>query len=171
MLPEFGHLVILPPVVERLGPACLDCVMGSRAIGLSDELAEYILAHATSPGSVQQRLIDETQQMPGAGMQISADQGEFFTILTSLIRPRFVVEVGTFTGYSALAIAKGLGPGGRILCCDVSEEWTSVARRHWEHAGVADRIEIWDTETWETIAAEADDFYADIEEVLSGDGI
>jgi caffeoyl-CoA O-methyltransferase len=116
--------------------------MSPRTIGLSDALNQYVLDHTTPPDPVQQQLIDTTQAMSSGGMQISADQGEFFTILTSLLQPSFVVEIGTFTGYSALAIAKGLGPSGRLLCCDVSEEWTTIARRHWEDAGVADRIEL-----------------------------
>ena len=64
------------------------------------------------------------------------------TMLTALLQPRFAVEVGTFTGYSALAVAKALPPGGRLLCCDISQEWTAIARNHWERAGVADRIDL-----------------------------
>jgi caffeoyl-CoA O-methyltransferase len=116
--------------------------MSPRTLGLSDALNDYVVAHTTPADAVQQELIDVTQQMSMGQMQIAPDQGEFFTILTSLLQPTFVVEVGTFTGYSSLAIAKGLGPTGRILCCDVSEEWTDVARRHWEAAGVSDRVEL-----------------------------
>lgn len=116
--------------------------MSPRAIGLSEALNDYVVSHSTRADGVQQDLIDFTQEMAGGQMQISPDQGEFFTILTSLLQPSFVVEVGTFTGYSSLAIAKGLGPDGRILCCDVSEEWTDIARRHWVAAGVDDRIEL-----------------------------
>ena len=76
-------------------------------------------------------------------MQISPDQGAFMTLLTKHRRTRgFAVEVGTFTGYSSICIARGLADGGRLLCCDVSEEWTAIAREHWEKAGVADRIEL-----------------------------
>ena len=75
-------------------------------------------------------------------MQISPLQGAFMSILTSVLRPAFAVEVGTFTGYSALAVARALPPGGRLLCCDISEEWTAIGRQSWEKAGVADRIEL-----------------------------
>ena len=75
-------------------------------------------------------------------MQIGAVQGSFMTMLVGLLQPRLAVEVGTFTGYSALAVAKALPPGGRLLCCDISEEWTAIARTYWERAGVTDRIEL-----------------------------
>jgi caffeoyl-CoA O-methyltransferase len=75
-------------------------------------------------------------------MQISPEQGTFLTMLTRLVGARSAVEVGTFTGYSSLCIARGLPDGGRLLCCDVSEEWTSVARKYWDKAGVDDRIEL-----------------------------
>jgi caffeoyl-CoA O-methyltransferase len=75
-------------------------------------------------------------------MQIAPEQGAFMTLLTRVLGVRNAVEVGTFTGYSALSIARGLAPGGRLLCCDVSEEWTSIGREHWQRAGVADRIDL-----------------------------
>jgi caffeoyl-CoA O-methyltransferase len=75
-------------------------------------------------------------------MQIAPEQGALLRILTRLIGATRAVEVGTFTGYSALCIARGLGEGGQLLCCDVSDEWTSIGRRYWEKAGVADRIEL-----------------------------
>ncbi len=75
-------------------------------------------------------------------MQIGADQGALLTMLTRLVGARRAVEVGTFTGYSSLCIARGLAPGGKLLCCDVSEEWTAIARRHWEMAGVSGSIDL-----------------------------
>jgi len=105
-------------------------------------IADYIAAHTTPPDAIQQALIEETAAHPQAGMQISADQGALMALLVRLIEARFVVEVGTFTGYSSLAMARALPPGGKLLCCDVSEEFTAIARRHWERAGVADRIEL-----------------------------
>ena len=75
-------------------------------------------------------------------MQISPLQGAFMSVLTTALRPRLAVEVGTFTGYSALCVASSLEPGAGLICCDVSEGWTSVARRYWERAGVADRIDL-----------------------------
>lgn len=127
--------------------------MSPRSIGLSDELNDYVVSHTTPADSTQQDLIDLTQQMTSGRMQIAPDQGEFFTILASLLQPKFVVEVGTFTGYSSLALAKGLGPDARILCCDVSEEWTDIARKHWEAAGVSGRIDLEIAPAIETLRA------------------
>ena len=86
-------------------------------------------------------------------MQVSPDQGALLTILTRLAAATFAVEVGTFTGYSSICIARGLQPGGRLLCCDVSEEYTAIARRAWERAGVADRIELRVAPALETLRA------------------
>ncbi len=121
--------------------------MSPRSVGLSQELNDYVVAHSSPPGEVEQALIDTTQSMPAAQMQIAPEQGEFMAALVELLRPSLIVEVGTFTGYSALAMARALDriePGGdaRIICCDVSEEWTSIGREHWERAGVADRIDL-----------------------------
>jgi caffeoyl-CoA O-methyltransferase len=110
---------------------------------LTTELATYLVGHGSPPDAVQRSLIDETRALgPVAGMQVAPEQGAFLTLLTRLIGARSAVEVGTFTGYSSLCIARGLPADGRLLCCDVSEEWTAVARRAWEQAGVADRIEL-----------------------------
>ena len=110
---------------------------------LTHELADYLVSHGSPPDAVQLALIDETRGLGQISMmQIAPEQGAFLTILTQLIGAKSAVEVGTFTGYSSLCIARGLAAGGRLLCCDVSEEWTAVARRAWESAGVADRIEL-----------------------------
>ena len=90
---------------------------------------------------------------PISGMQIAPEQGAFMTMLTRLLHVRTAVEVGTFTGYSALCIAEGLSVNGRLLCCDVSEEWTSIAREHWQRAGVADRIDLRIAPAIETLRA------------------
>ncbi|GAA1931187.1 class I SAM-dependent methyltransferase [Streptomyces sodiiphilus] len=105
---------------------------------------EYVLAHATPADPVLRELAEETaRSLPGeAGMQISHDEGALLTMLTRLTGARQAVEIGTFTGYSAICIARGLAPGGRLLACDVSEEWTSVARRYWERAGVSGSIDL-----------------------------
>ncbi|HXP21464.1 MAG TPA: class I SAM-dependent methyltransferase, partial [Streptosporangiaceae bacterium] len=89
-------------------------------------------------------LADETASRFGAsvGMQIGPEQGAFMTLLARLTGARSAIEVGTFTGYSAICVARGLADGGKLICCDVSEEWTSVARRYWQRAGLADRIEL-----------------------------
>lgn len=114
-----------------------------KSFFLDAALHGYLVAHGTPPDEVQRALIEETAGLGDvARMQIAPEQGAFLTILTRLLGATDVVEVGTFTGYSALCIARGLPPGGRLVCCDVSEEWTAVARRHWEAAGVAERIEL-----------------------------
>ncbi len=117
--------------------------MSFRTEFLDEALADYIQAHSTQPDKVQRDLIEATAALGDAGiMQISPAQGALMTMLTTLLEPQFAVEVGTFTGYSALAVAKALPPGGRLLCCDISEEWTAIAREHWERAGVSDRIDL-----------------------------
>jgi predicted O-methyltransferase YrrM len=105
---------------------------------------EYAAAHSTPPDAHQLELQRVTQEKTGraAGMQIGDDQAVLTEMLVRAMGARRAVEIGTFTGYSALAVARGLGPGGRLLCCDVSEEWTSIARGAWQKAGVADRIEL-----------------------------
>src|SRR6266700_2616444 len=110
-----------------------------RSEHLSQELHEYAEAHSTRPEAVLRDLAAETAARFGhdAGMQIGPDQGTFMTLLARLTRAASAVEVGTFTGYSAICIARGLADGGRLLCCDVSEEWTSVAREYWKQAGRA----------------------------------
>lgn len=118
--------------------------MANVSAQLSRELHEYLVAHSSPPDEVARDLIAQTRRaLPDrAEMQISPEQGAFLTLLTQLLGVRSAVEVGTFTGYSALAIARGLAPGGRLLCCDISEEYTSIARRYWQRAGVADRVEL-----------------------------
>jgi len=125
--PQAGTFVSMSRMTEHLTP----------------ELHAYLVAHGTPPDEVQRDLIAETDALGGiASMQIAPEQGAFMTLLARMLNARFAVEVGTFTGYSSLCIARGLAEAGRLLCCDVSEKWTSVARRYWERAGVADRIEL-----------------------------
>ena len=109
---------------------------------LDPAIGAYVAAHTTQPDAVQRALIVETEERTGkaAGMQIAADQGVVLSLFVGISGARNVVEVGTFTGYSSLCIARALPPGGRLLCCDVSTEWTDIARRYWQQAGVADRI-------------------------------
>jgi caffeoyl-CoA O-methyltransferase len=104
---------------------------------------DYLLAHSTPLDEIANDLILETNKLGGiAIMQISPEQGMFMAMLAKLIGARRAVEVGTFTGFSALCVARSLPSDGRLLCCDVSEEWTSIGRRYWEKAGVADRIDL-----------------------------
>ncbi|MDQ1658280.1 MAG: caffeoyl-CoA O-methyltransferase [Cryptosporangiaceae bacterium] len=118
--------------------------MTPKSDRLSPELQQYMITHSSAPpDQLLLDLIDETAQLGGsASMQISPEQGQFLTMLTSILGVRNAVEVGTFTGYSSLSIARGLAPGGHLLCCDVSDEWTKIARRYWARAGVEDRIEL-----------------------------
>ena len=114
-----------------------------KSFFLGAEIHEYLVAHGSPPDGVQTRLIEATAALGAvSGMQISPEQGAFMSMLTQLLNVGFAVEVGTFTGYSALCIARGLAPGGRLVCCDVSEEWTAIARTAWAEAGVADRIDL-----------------------------
>ena len=107
-------------------------------------VSAYLLAHCTPADDVLRELAAETRAAfpQDAGMQVSADEGRLLTLLTQLTGARRAVEIGVFTGYSAICIARGLPPGGRLLACDVSAEFTAVARRYWARAGVEDRIEL-----------------------------
>ncbi|HUF85095.1 MAG TPA: class I SAM-dependent methyltransferase [Acidimicrobiia bacterium] len=114
-----------------------------KSFFLSPEIHDYLLAHSDPLDDVQRSLIEETTALGDISMmQIAPEQGAFMTVLTRLLGVHNAIEVGTFTGYSALAIARGLPDDGRLLCCDVSEEWTAIGRRHWEKAGVADKIDL-----------------------------
>jgi caffeoyl-CoA O-methyltransferase len=117
--------------------------MDDKFTTLTPALYDYLLAHNPPRDAVLADLAAETAALGGwSVMQIAHEQGAFLTLLARLTGGRRIVEVGTFTGYSSICLARGLAPGGRLLCCDVSEEWTAVARRHWGRAGLADRIEL-----------------------------
>jgi caffeoyl-CoA O-methyltransferase len=106
-------------------------------------LYAYVVEHCSRRDPVLGRLAEENERLGAYSlMQIAPEQGGLLTLLTRAIGARSAVEVGTFTGYSALCIARGLGPDGRLLCCDVNEEWTGIARRYWEEAGVAPQIDL-----------------------------
>jgi predicted O-methyltransferase YrrM len=106
------------------------------------QVYDYVVAHTTPPDPLLAGLIEETaRRFPDhAGLQIGPEQGTFMTFLAGLVRPRQAVELGTFTGYSAICLARGLADGGRLTCYDVSAEWTALAREYWQRAGLADRI-------------------------------
>ncbi|WDZ86815.1 O-methyltransferase [Micromonospora cathayae] len=118
--------------------------MSLKSLSLTDELHAYLVAHGSPPDEIVRDLAEETRAVlpDEAGMQVAPEQAAFLTFLTRLLGVRQAVEVGTFTGLSSLAIARGLADGGRLTCFDISEEYTSVARRYWERAGVADRVEL-----------------------------
>jgi caffeoyl-CoA O-methyltransferase len=109
---------------------------------LTPELYEYVIAHGHNHDPLLAELANETAQALGslALMQISPEQGTLLTILVRAIQARHAIELGTFTGYSAICIARGLPPDGTLLCCDVNAEWTSMARRYWEKAGLSHKI-------------------------------
>ena len=114
-----------------------------KSFFLTKPVHDYLVAHAPPLDDVQRDLIAETEALGGISMmQIAPEQGAFMTLLTRLIGARHAIEVGTFTGYSAISIARGLSDDGTLLCCDVNEEWTAIARKHWERAGVDDKIEL-----------------------------
>jgi caffeoyl-CoA O-methyltransferase len=114
-----------------------------KSFQLSPEIHAYLIRHGTPPDAIQRELMEETQRLGGISiMQIAPEQGTFMTMLARAIGAKRAVEVGTFTGYSSLCIARGLPDDGKLLCCDVSEEWTAVGRRFWEKAGVAHKIEL-----------------------------
>ena len=104
----------------------------------------YLCAHSTPPDAILRELAHETAEwFPSeVSLAIAPEQGTFMTILTRLIGARSAIEIGTFTGYSSICLARGLTGDGHLLCCDVSDEWTSVARKYWERAGLADKIEL-----------------------------
>jgi predicted O-methyltransferase YrrM len=125
--------------------------MAHRSL-LPEAVDDYLRTVVVRESPLQQRLRAETARLPMGGMQIGADQGVLLAFLVRLIGARNAIEVGTFTGYSALAVASALPAGGHLVCCDVSEEWTAIARRYWAEAGVADRIELHLRPAQETLA-------------------
>jgi caffeoyl-CoA O-methyltransferase len=129
--------------------------MTLRSLPITPELYDYLTAHSAPRDSVLEQLAADTAtEFPdAAGMQIGTEQGTFMTLLTRLIGASRALEIGTFTGYSSICLARGLADGGRLTCCDVSEEWTSMARKYWQLAGVADRIELQLRPALETLQA------------------
>ena len=114
-----------------------------KSFHLSAPVHEYLVRHGSPPDAILRELAEETARLgPISMMQIAPEQGAFMTLLARAIGARRAVEVGTFTGYSALCIARGLPEDGELLACDVSEEWTAVGRRYWERAGVAKKIDL-----------------------------
>ena len=116
--------------------------MANKTLGMSDDLHAYLLRVGVREPDVLRRLREESATLPQHNMQIAPEQGAFMGLLMELMGARRCIEVGTFTGYSSTAVALALPADGRLLCCDVSEEWTDIARRHWAEAGVADKIDL-----------------------------
>ena len=117
--------------------------MGEQIEAIPAALHDYMVGHSTALDDIATRLRTETERLgDAAGMLTSPSQSVLLTILTRLAGAREAVEIGTFTGFSALAIARGLADGGRLICLDASEEWTAIGRKYWAEAGVEDRIEL-----------------------------
>jgi len=116
--------------------------MGKHTLNITDSLYDYLLSVSLQETPVQQALRTETDKMEEAMMQISPDQGQFMALLIKLVNAEKIIEVGTFTGYSALTMALALPDHGTIIACDISEEWTSMGQRYWQQAGVADKIDL-----------------------------
>jgi len=128
--------------------------MSDKFTTLTPAVYEYLVAHGPAQDKALRDLAAETAELgPISRMQIAVEQGSLLTMLARLLGVRRAVEVGTFTGYSAISIARGLAPGGRLLCCDVSEEWAGIARRYWKQAGVDDRIDLRIAPALETLHA------------------
>jgi predicted O-methyltransferase YrrM len=109
---------------------------------LPDAVERYVAQVATRETEIQQRLRKETEKLPSANMQLGPDQGAFLSWLAQLIRARYALEIGTFTGFSALTVALALPAGGKLVACDISEEWAAIGKRYWKEAGVADKIDL-----------------------------
>ena len=118
--------------------------MASGPEHLAPQVRDYVVGHSTPPDALLQDLVSETaERFPGrTHMQIGREQGTFMTMLAGLMGARHAVEVGTFTGYSSICLARGMGAGGKLICCDISGEWTSLARTYWQKAGLTDRIDL-----------------------------
>jgi caffeoyl-CoA O-methyltransferase len=116
--------------------------MTSKSIGLPDAVHAYVLRWGLREPAILARLREETAAHPCSSMQIAPEQGAVLALLVELLGARRCLEIGTFTGYSSLAVALALPDDGRLVCCDVSDDYTSVARRYWAEAGVADRVDL-----------------------------
>jgi predicted O-methyltransferase YrrM len=116
--------------------------MSSRTLAITDSIYRYVLEHSVREHPVQRKLREATAGIRHAGMQIGPDQGQLMALLVKLLGARRTLEVGVFTGYSALAVALALPPDGKVIACDVSEEWTAIARKHWQEANVAGKIDL-----------------------------
>lgn len=131
--------------------------MSRKTTGLPDDLHEYLLSISVRESDVMTRLREETDDHPHSKMQIAPEQAQFFRFLVRLIGARRALEIGVFTGYSALAVADVLPPNGELVACDINEDYTDVARRYWKEAGVRDRIDLRIAPARETLAALLDD--------------
>ena len=146
--------------MQRQRTAYHAAAMANRTLQMTDALVDYVHRFGVREHPVLAALRDETMKLPEHGMQIGPDQGAFMSLLVQVSGAKRILEIGTFTGYSSTAMALALPAEGRMVCCDVSREWTDVARRAWSDAGVDDRIDLRigpATETLETLEADSFD--------------
>jgi predicted O-methyltransferase YrrM len=127
--------------------------MASRTEFISEKITNYIVAHSLRDMPLLAELRAETEKLPEGGMQIPAEQGQFLALLVNAVGASRCIEIGTFTGYSALCVALALPDDGKLLCCDVSDQWTRVGKPYWERAGVAGKIELVIAPAMETLDA------------------
>jgi predicted O-methyltransferase YrrM len=127
--------------------------MSKQSLQITERLYSYILEFGFRDDPLLKALRDETAKMPNSMMQIAPEQGQFMALLAQLMGVKKALEIGTFTGYSSLSVARALPADGKLICCDVSEEYTAVARRYWTKAGVADKIDLRIAPALETLAA------------------
>ncbi|MCT7952475.1 class I SAM-dependent methyltransferase [Ancylothrix sp. C2] len=116
--------------------------MSNKSIALNDQVYDYFLSVSLREPAILQQLREETASHPRSMMQIAPDQGQFLALLIQLIGAKKTLEIGVFTGYSSLSVALALPKDGKIVACDVSEEYTAIARRYWQAAGVSDKINL-----------------------------
>ena len=116
--------------------------MSNVSMGLPPDMQEYLVRHGVREPEILGRLRDETALLPQHNMQIAPEQGALLSMLVELTGAKRAIELGTFTGYSSLVTMLAMPPDGTMVCCDISDEWTSVARRYWAEAGVADRVDL-----------------------------
>lgn len=131
--------------------------MSNKTINLTDSLHQYLLDISLREPAILSALREETAKLPTSNMQIAPEQGQFMVLLVQLLGARNTIEVGVYTGYSTLSVAMALPPQGRVVACDISEEYTSVAQRYWSMAGVSEKIDLRLAPATETLNVLLDD--------------
>lgn len=116
--------------------------MSNRSIYLDDQIYDYLLRHSLRETDIQRRLREETMQHEWARMQVAPEQGQFMALLVELLAVKCAIEIGTFTGYSALCMTMAMPADGRLICCDLNAEWTAIGEAYWQEAGIRDRIDL-----------------------------
>lgn len=134
--------------------------MSRSTAGLPDALQSYIVEHAVKDGEVEQKLRDDTGRMPNAQMQIAPEQAQMMSVFARMVDARIALEIGVFTGYSALAVARVLPEGGRLIACEINAEYADIARGYWREAGVADKIDLRLGAALDTLPVLIDEGYA-----------